>query len=186
MSKIKILKDALDRVNFLKQNPNLASIVVGTGLVNGKKENFCPNGFGTLAWIFDEMYNKVDYRDGYRSHAFPGVNGPGYFPYVGFINMLNSRFKLTEGLANKSGDIVTFGCFVEEFRGSKKDKEEESEKDAFGRCEVVDAMLYLGNSGRLTSIDVFGLDPAQKKFIRVTKDTAQIPHGYDLFYHTLK
>lgn len=186
MNKTKVLKEAFNRVNFLKKNPDLAGIIVGDGLVNRKKENFYPNGFGMIAWIFNEMYNKVDYRDGYRSHAFPGVNGPGYFPYVGFVNMLESRFKLTGGLSNKSGDVVTLGYFVEDFRGSEKDKEKESEEDAFRRCEVVDAMFYLGDYGRLTSIDVFGLDPGRKKFINITKDTTQISPGCDLFYHTLR
>ena len=60
MNKTKVLKEAFNRVNFLKKNPDLAGIIVGDGLVNRKKENFYPNGFGMIAWIFNEMYNTID------------------------------------------------------------------------------------------------------------------------------
>ncbi|MFH0808473.1 MAG: hypothetical protein V1888_02550 [archaeon] len=179
------LKEAISRVDFLEKNSDLAKVKVGEGEICRKKTFFYPNGFGLMAFLFEESYNEVPYKDGYRNHAFPGwKNQPGYFSYMGFRNMLESRFSIGT-VSIKKGSIVTIGRYIEEFNGSEEDAKKELGKDAFKRFESSDAFLYLGDVG-LSSIKVFGVNPYEKKFMNLIVDTTKIKDKADYFYHVLK
>jgi len=180
-----ILKEAISRVDFLEQNSDLAKVKIGEGEAYRKKISFQPNGFGLMAFLFDENYKEVAYRDGYRNHSFPGwKDQPGYFSYMGFRNMLESRFSIGT-VSIKKGAIVTIGRYVEEFSGSEENARKESGEDAFKRFEPSDALLYLGDVG-LSSIKVFGVNPYDRKFMNLIIDTSSIKGKADYFYHVLK
>lgn len=189
--------EALLRSNDLGLKPDLADVVLCNANVFGNNTDFKPNSFGLIAYLFQEDYPWVDYKDGYGNHAFPYSQGPGFFSPKGFKHMMEKRFCVIDEKDVDTCDVITFNKFARSHNGKvaetgEEGVEEESEEQKFMRAEPFSAMFYLDAQQKASFVmDLFGIYTVNtvtdtRRFQIINIDKGKINPDYELFFHTLK